>query len=240
MMEYEKKLEIAKEQFSKFITETTIEQIQEMCAKSELDINSDISKIWAVDYCGGPDSEMMVDEFYNMILADELITLVTKVPEDVFEKIYSIKNYKDENELIVIFKDNVLDTDKLNAEYTLLQQENSLHAYLERYDSLPKEYTKEVYDPLNFIGQQQKIDELKEKWNNKEISLIDIFKELGYEGDYDKLEQIANDLIDGKIGNTEVQEKVASGELSPIEIIIINSVLEQFHPEILEKLNSDL
>lgn len=239
MKMYEERLKVAKEKFSKFIEETTIEDIKEKCNKSELDINSDISKIWTVDYCGGPDSEMMVDEFYDMILNDELIKSVMISPEIVFKKIYSVKNYKDENELIVLFNDNIFDMEKLNAEYELIQQENSLKAYLERYEQLPKEYHQEIYDPLDFIGQQAKLDELQQKLENKEISLIDVFKEMGYEGDYDKLEDIANDLINGKIGNAEIQEKLQAGELIPIELVLIQSVIEQFYPEVLEKLNAE-
>jgi hypothetical protein len=235
----EKEIEQVKKQYSKYIEETTIDQIKEMCKQGQLNIDSDISKIWAVDYLIQDTSECVLKDFIEQLTIDEVIRLVTIDAELLFEHVYSVKNYMGTDNIIVVFKDDVFNMDSLKSEYGSIWDYHSLKEYLQRCDDNPDEFVQEKYDPLNEVEEHQKLQEIEDQIANGSTTILEGFKDYDIGIDKDATAQIAQDLIDEKLTNADIKKMVDDGELEPIQILLIENYLNTKAPELLEKLSKD-
>lgn len=187
--------------YKDLIENIDLSELNEKINNKELDLDSNVSKIWAINYMADTSdktAEIMVD----FLVGNEIIDVIILDPENIFEKIYSIKNYKDEEDTILIFKDNIIDTSELQKLYddeTI--NKFSLKCYLDDQNEKLENYKpKEKYDPLNFEKTQNDINKAIEKMNEK-IKSNDI--------DLDKLKDM---LSKGKISLKEFYDIIGLEE----------------------------
>lgn len=235
-------LKLLQEKYNGIIIEKTIEDIKQMCDQGELNINAPASSIWVVNY-SGEEPAIQADMLLDQLIDTGISTLVVINHEDVFKKVYAVKDYKGQQDIIAILKDSI-DVAKFDELYSETADMFSLSNYLNEQLQLNGTYVKEEYDPLNFNERQAKVDEVEEKYKNGEITLGEMFQEFGWinedEFDKDKIAEIVEKLVNGELNTKDIVDKLNNQELNSVEINTIQDILKKKYPDVYDKLNQEI
>jgi anti-sigma28 factor (negative regulator of flagellin synthesis) len=235
-------LKLLQEKYNGIIIEKTIEDIKKMCDQGELDINAPASSIWVVNY-SGEEPAIQADMLLNQLIDTGISTLIVINHEDMFKKVYAVKDYKGQQDIIAILKDSI-DVAKFDELYSETADMFSLSNYLNEQLQLNGTYVKEEYDPLNFNGRQAEVDAIEEKYNNGEITLGEMFQEFGWikegEFDKDKIAEIVEKLVSGELNTKDIVDKLNNQELNSVEINTIQDILKKKYPDVYDKLNQEI
>lgn len=229
-----------KQRYENLIEEISIEGLKGLFDNKQLDINSLPDKIYVVNYLGDI-PEKQAEFLLNSFVDNDLTYIIELKPENLFEKIYAVKDYKGQQDIIVIFKDNVIQNDKLQELYSETLDEFKISKYLDEQLSLIGSYKKEEYDPLGFNEEQKKIDDIEEKMMSGELTFGEGLKEFGLIDDDDynneKVIEIIEKLVKDDIDAKALQDMVKNNEINQIELATIANIIKKKYPEIDDKLN---
>lgn len=222
--------------YKQIIEEITFNEIKEKCNNGEIDIKSPAEKIWVVNYLGD-EAENQANHLLNMFVDNDIAFMVEINPKTLFKKIYSTKDHNNSTNIIAIFNDNIVDRNKILEVYDDTIDEFTLAKYIESEDKLSS-IEKEEYDPLGFTEHQKHIDNVKERYNNGEISFGEMLKELGYiEYDKELVTETAEKLIKKEITFNELNEMYESGQLTSVDLVDISMIIEKEFPRLNEEFN---
>lgn len=157
-----------KDKYKNFIEDVDFESLKDKIQNDELNINSPVTKTWAIHYMPNT-SEDQLESFTEFLVNYNLIKLIIIDPSEIYEKIYRIIINKDTRfeDTIVVFKDNVIQSEKLAEIYSTEDLEMfSLKSYLDLKEIVLSQ-PKEKYDPLKFEETQKEIDRLMDKIEEK-------------------------------------------------------------------------
>lgn len=223
--------------YKDIIEEITFNEIKEKCNNGEIDINSSVDKIWTINYLGN-EAEKQAEYLLNMFVDNEIAFMVEINPHNLFDKIYSIKDSNDNTDIVAMFKENVVDKNKLLDLYEDTIAEFTIAKYIEQQDNF-NSLEKEEYDPLGFKDRQAQIDIAKQKYKDSKISLGEMLKELGYNVDYDKQYaiDIAEKLIKREMTYEELQNLYNDGKITYLDLFDISSIIDKEFPELHREFN---
>lgn len=218
--------------YKDIIKEISFEELKQKCKNGEINIDSPISKVWAINYLGDK-AENQADYLLNVLVDNEIIFMVEINPSILFDTIYSIKCNNDSFDIVAIFKDNIVNENKLFEMYAETANEFTIQCFINDQEKL-NSIEKEEYDPLGFKESQQKIDTIRQQYKDGEISLGEMLEELGFNIDYDKQQviDIAEKLIKKELKFEQLQEMYNNKELTDIDLIDISSIIDNEFPEL--------
>lgn len=228
-MNSKEELQQLKDKYSSFIVEKTIDEIKGMCDNKELDIDSNLDKVWVVNYLGSDPAEQ-AEMFLNILVGSGITSVIEINPEKIFSKIFAVKDYKGQQDIIALFLDDVIRLDIIEDLYSETKEMFLLKTYLSDQLPMSNTYVKSEYDPLNFNERNKKLDEDIEKVNNGEMNIGEFLSEIGWvdkiEGedtnvDYAKVNDIKNKIIAKKIAMEEIKKMFESGEITIKELRLI-------------------
>lgn len=231
--------------YQEFIQEITLDDLAKMCSSGKIDKNWNLDKAWVVNYLG-EEPEKQAEHLLDALVDSEVAFMIRKSPATLFKNIYAIKDYADRQDIIAEFADGIVDLKKLEELYPAESRKIfKLSSYVDEQLSMSQTYEKEVYDPLNFKGQQEKIDDLKRRVESGESTIGEVLIELGVikEGedyDHEKVNDIIDKLVNNKMTLQELEEKCNNNEISPIEIRSIVIIIEKLYPEVDKRLNEQV
>lgn len=226
--------------YKNLIEELTFEEFKNKCEANEIQSSMGIDKAIVLDFIGS-EPESQVEILMNILVDNEIVFSVELNPNNIFEKIYAIKS-NDIIDVIAILQDNKLDIEKFKEVYPDTYDNFTVKNYLINQEIfIDKVNNKEEYDPLNFKESQMKIDQIKNDYEQGNISFGEYLKKLGVIEDEDYDNQKVIDTIE-KIVNREVNVKDLADmfntqEINVMELSEINNVLKKKYPEIYEQFN---
>lgn len=232
-----------KERYNNLIKEIDITQLKSMCDNNEININAMPNKIWVVNFLGCMPEEQ-AEFILNLLVLNDVVYMVEIKPENLFERIYAIKDYRGQQDIIAIFQDDKANYNKMLELYPETITEFTISKYVNEQLSLQGTNNQEKYDPLGFGDQQKKIDDIASKLESGEITFGESLRELGLIGDDDydnkKVIDIIEKLVNKKINPNGIKKMFENNEINVFELDTISKILKSKYPEINKQLNEDI
>ena len=225
-----------KEKYKDILEESTIQNVKELCDKGILNFNSNPSKIWVCSFLKNDPYEQ-AQFMLNSLVNNECALIYDAIPVDLFEKIYAVKDYKNFQDIIIVFKDDIIDEPLMNQIYSATIDNFRLDNYLQQQLELSGTYVKETFDPLNYNETNEKLEKLvsdleSEDENIKSQAVKDLLEGIGLIGEpddkekdsdinYEKVNDIKIGYLTGKITNDQLREMAINDEITIKELKLI-------------------
>lgn len=227
----------------------------------EFDVNNQYAA-WVNDYLGATPCEK-ANELYEQLIESDELQVVIKDIDNIFKTIYVVvpEKLEDEDEIIQLFDnsnkqsneitvDNILDknlniiaTFKPNIFKDELTSDDTfcINTFLNTQAQLSTKEKEEKIDPLHYEETKRQIKKDIEDVKNDKITIAEMLNHYGYtfeDFDNDKVKNLIDQIVNNTITQDELLNKVSNGEVSPMEVEIIDTQLKLAYPNIYKKLNN--
>lgn len=215
--------------------------IQLINNKAELDE----VQVWPSFYGeNGDDVERSTEENINILSSLEVLEIVELDPQQIFKKIYKVENYDKTISMIYLFKEDLINKNKMIEQF----EENSEEYKIENYikDQQAKyatgEFKQEKIDVLGTQEIQNRIDEAERRYAAGEINLGEKYKEIfgeQFEYDNDKVLALIDDIVNNNLSFEDMYKKIEDQKFNKYEVASLDDILRKQYPDIQNRFNEE-